>query len=352
MPGKIDDFIESGVTKFFRVKNYWEPVTVRYCNRGIFEKAADFTLTPAHYLFGGRTVSYIQKSNRFAAKQTFNYNKKGFMLKMAAAILLLAPSLIIGIPGKKIVSLSRSIKNRNQQIKADLKKIRLPAEVYKKYGLDNGPSIELKSKNVPKPGLSDKQKIQVAILKKISDALNKHGIKFWIECGTALGAYRHGGMIPWDTDIDFGIIVQDHFNVLNALREELDLSEIEVLDESSYGHPNTYIRLHHKATDSYIDFYHYAIDEEKQKGAYIFGFENNPFLPEANKQKELRYTKPLDLKTLFPLNQATFEGHKVPVPNDLEKFLKTKYGENLDPCKVWDAAKKDYVPVKGHIWQD
>ena len=39
-------------------------------------------------------------------------------------------------------------------------------------------------------------------LKDIDRIFNKNNIKYIIEAGTLLGAIRHNGIIPWDSDID------------------------------------------------------------------------------------------------------------------------------------------------------
>jgi hypothetical protein len=36
--------------------------------------------------------------------------------------------------------------------------------------------------------------------------LNKYGIAYWADYGTLLGVVRDGDMIPWDYDVDFGIL--------------------------------------------------------------------------------------------------------------------------------------------------
>ncbi|MFC2019171.1 LicD family protein [Chloroflexota bacterium] len=49
-----------------------------------------------------------------------------------------------------------------------------------------------------------KEEALINLLQGIKEILDKHGIEFWLECGTLLGALRNGKFIPWDDDIDIG----------------------------------------------------------------------------------------------------------------------------------------------------
>ena len=49
----------------------------------------------------------------------------------------------------------------------------------------------------------------------------RHGIGYVAEGGAAIGAERHGGIIPWDDDLDFAVH-EDYENVLlNAVAADL-----------------------------------------------------------------------------------------------------------------------------------
>ena len=68
--------------------------------------------------------------------------------------------------------------------------------------------------------------VQSAILEMMIDfdaVMRKHGVDYSISDGTALGAVRHKGFIPWDDDADLSVLRKDVPKFLEAM-EDLESS--------------------------------------------------------------------------------------------------------------------------------
>ena len=65
------------------------------------------------------------------------------------------------------------------------------------------------------------------ILNFVVKVCEKHKLDYWIDFGTLLGAVRHGGFVPWDDDIDLGMMRSDFNKLLDVLNDEIKLNNLE-----------------------------------------------------------------------------------------------------------------------------
>lgn len=62
---------------------------------------------------------------------------------------------------------------------------------------------------------------QLDLLERVQEVCLRHGIKFFMLAGSLLGAIRHKGFIPWDDDIDIGMLREDYDKFLKIAPDEL-----------------------------------------------------------------------------------------------------------------------------------
>jgi len=71
-------------------------------------------------------------------------------------------------------------------------------------------------------GILKLQNILLNIMMYIHDLCEKHNIEYYIIGGTALGAARHGGFIPWDDDLDIAMTRENYNKFLEICETELN----------------------------------------------------------------------------------------------------------------------------------
>ena len=82
---------------------------------------------------------------------------------------------------------------------------------------------------------------QLEVLSDIDTLCRKHGIRWFADCGTLLGAVRHGGFVPWDDDLDICMLRDDYNKFIKIAPSELPewYSVINIHSSEEFTEMNT-----------------------------------------------------------------------------------------------------------------
>lgn len=67
------------------------------------------------------------------------------------------------------------------------------------------------------------RELELSILEEIDTLCKDYGINYFLAAGTLLGAVRHKGFIPWDDDVDIGMLPEDYEKFLGVCSNVLDV---------------------------------------------------------------------------------------------------------------------------------
>jgi len=319
------------------------------------ESLGNQLLTPAQYLLDGfYAYKFFEKDEiRYGIKERFDYEQR-FQFNTALS-LALAPYLTPhGIAIKALSYLSPETRERHALIAQALDNphVQDTGFIYHALGI-----VKASTHTHAEPLITDKYQrrngdenhlaTEKECLKEVVALLNEAKVIYWADCGTCLGVYRYGGVIPWDNDLDIAILQPDFARTKKALKR-LDPEKYQVQDWSSRGKKDSYLKVYVKESGSLIDIYCFSIDPVTKTFSSLFSAEHNVFLPEIWKARERQYTKPVAFDMIFPLKKGLLDGIEVFIPNKTKSFLQLRYGENIEPCHIFDEKENRYVKDLSH----
>ena len=143
--------------------------------------------------------------------------------------------------------------------------------------------------------LDEVKRVQLEVLDAVMSFCKANGINCWLNGGTLLGAVRHKGYIPWDDDIDLGMLRPDFDRFIATFNDDNPRYKLICCEND----PNT---LFHYGKVIDTSTYLYEVTEKSEKlgvNIDIFICDNAP----DNKTEQTRMFRKRDLYNVCNLGR-------------------------------------------------
>ena len=193
------------------------------------------------------------------------------------------------------------------------------------------------------------QKVQIEIMDEIHRICTENNITYYIIGGTALGARRHSGFIPWDLDIDIAMPREDYENFADICKSALSPRFMyrNYRNTKAYSHPHALLCIKNTFLSNKFSKYN---PTEYNIGIYLDIFPLDS-APNDHKQQIKQAKKLQQIKKLKQLKQAyKYDNNRI--KNMLKDIISTMiFWTTIDKinaifdneCKKYNLCDSTYV---------
>lgn len=160
-------------------------------------------------------------------------------------------------------------------------------------------------------------------------ALSKvKGLRYWLDCGSLLGAIREGTIMAHDLDVDFSCNDWKRHKEINKAMISAGFKPFRTHGRPNHGYEQRFVHR----TKVRVDIFYF----------YPGTVRDGERVDDPNLCWQGSYDGSKLLVSEFPSDfisetiQFTFEGITVPVPKDPERLLQARYGDWRTPQTKWD----------------
>jgi len=163
------------------------------------------------------------------------------------------------------------------------------------------------------------------VLHIASKALSDIGVFHWLEFGTLLGVIRDGKLIAHDTDLDFGVWLEDSSEAISSALVRAGFKQVHriEIDGGAYGLEESY-----ELNGVMLDLFYFT---KTNSGMYCHLF---PVLGKNKRAVREIFTSVNEFKSI------SWQSLEVQIPINADQRLRDTYGEYWVPNKGWNTPNQ------------
>lgn len=207
--------------------------------------------------------------------------------------------------------------------------------------------------------------VELDLLSQLQRVFEKYNIQYFSYAGTALGAVRHNGFIPWDDDIDLIVSRKNFEKLCKVAKKEFKYPYFFQTEESDYGCATGLAKLRNSETTMILNS-HKSRNFKFNQGIFvdIFVYDN---IPDDKTERELFFKQIEDLKAkalkfrnTFHCDKAELHTLKGKIKNVCENIIRISHIQNpfykklSSLCQKYNSVKTEYVQdvfIFPEIWK-